>query len=62
MKVVLNRDKELVNEIRKKLKENKGYCPCKISHDDNNKCMCDEFIQSKELGECHCGLYIKTQL
>ena len=52
MKVVLNRDKKLVNEISKRLKENKGYCPCKILHDDKNKCMCDEFIQSKELGAC----------
>ena len=29
-KVKTNPDKEIVNEIRAKLKENGGYCPCRI--------------------------------
>lgn len=54
----VNEDKELVEEIRKQLKENDGYCPCRIEHIQDNKCMCKEFREQKS-GECHCGLYIK---
>ena len=51
-------DKELVQEIREKLQENDGYCPCKIEKTDDTKCMCKEF-REQESGECHCGLYVK---
>lgn len=60
-KVVINQDKELVEEIRTKLKENDGYCPCRLTKDDTTKCMCKEFrdqIKRGEAGECHCGLYV----
>ena len=52
-------DKELVSEIRKRLKDNNGYCPCKIEQTEDTKCMCKEFRETKH-GECHCGLYIKV--
>lgn len=45
MKIKLNPDVELVNEIRKKLKENDGYCPCRLQHTQENKCMCKEFLE-----------------
>ena len=57
-KIVLNDDKDLVEEIRKRLKENEGYCPCRISKTADTKCMCKEFRDAPE-GECHCGLYQK---
>ena len=62
MKVKVNPDTELVNEIRKKLKENDGYCPCRIQKNEDTKCMCKEFVEQEELGECHCGLYIKEEV
>ena len=62
MKVKINPDTELVNEIRKKLKENDGYCPCRIQKNKDTKCMCKEFVEQVELGECHCGLYIKEEV
>ena len=62
MRVKVNPDKELVAKIRQKLKENGGYCPCKLIKNDDTKCMCREFRKSQELGECHCGLYVKTEL
>lgn len=62
MKVKVNNNAELVAEIRQKLKENDGYCPCRIDKTPENKCMCQEFINQKELGECHCGLYIKEEV
>ena len=57
-KIVLNDDKDLVEEIRKRLKENEGYCPCRISKTADTKCMCKEFREATA-GECHCGLYQK---
>ena len=56
--VRLNDDTELVNEIKKQLKENDGYCPCRIKKIPENKCMCEEF-RNQVSGECHCGLFIK---
>jgi ferredoxin-thioredoxin reductase catalytic subunit len=60
MKVKINDNKELVNEIRTKLKENNDYCPCSLIKSEDTKCMCKEF-RNQELGECHCGLYIKIE-
>lgn len=62
--IKLNEDKELVEEIDKKLKENKelygeSYCPCSIERIQDTICMCKEFREQKE-GECHCGKFIKT--
>jgi ferredoxin-thioredoxin reductase catalytic subunit len=62
MKVRVNSDKQLVETIRTKLKENDGYCPCRIDKIPENKCMCKEFVEQTELGECHCGLYIKEEI
>lgn len=59
MMVKFNDDKELVAEIQQKLKENLGYCPCKLEKTQDTKCMCKGFREQKE-GMCHCGLYIKS--
>lgn len=57
-KIRLNDDAELVADIKRQLKENDNYCPCRIQKIPENKCMCKEF-REQESGECHCGLYIK---
>ena len=59
MKITTNPDSAYVAEIRKKLKENGGYCPCSIIKNEDTKCMCKEF-REMESGMCHCGLYINT--
>ena len=56
--IKVSEDKELVEEIRRKLKENGGYCPCRIDKTPDTKCPCKEF-REQESGECHCGLYFK---
>lgn len=56
--IKLNSDKELVEDIKNKLKENDGYCPCRLYKTEDTKCMCKEF-REQESGICHCGLYIK---
>lgn len=64
MKIEINSDKDLVKEIRNKIKENDGHCACAIIFDEDNKCMCKEFreqIANGITGECHCGLYIAIE-
>lgn len=56
--IKVTKDKELEQQIRKALKDNDGYCPCRILKIPENKCMCKEF-REQESGECHCGLYYK---
>lgn len=61
MTIKQNSDKEYAQKIRTKLKDNGGYCPCRIDKSEDTKCMCKEFrtqIERGETGECHCGLYI----
>ena len=53
-------DTELKEQILQALKDNSGYCPCRIDHTSDTKCMCKEFRDMEE-GTCHCGLYIKTK-
>ena len=60
MKIELNPDSEIVKEIREALKANDGYCPCRVGHIPENKCMCLEFREQEE-GMCLCGLYIKRK-
>ena len=61
MKVKVTDDTELANQIRAKLKERGNLCPCKIVDAPENHCMCKEFLE-QGVGECHCGLYIKTEV
>ena len=61
-KITLNEDKELVAKIREGLKAKDGYCPCRIPKTEEFKCMCKEFLEQKEVGECGCGLYYKVEV
>lgn len=64
IKIITNPDKDLVIEIRNKIKENNGYCPCSLIKNENTKCMCKEFreqIADGIIGECHCGLYVAIE-
>lgn len=61
--ISLAEDKELVQEIRAAIKENNGYCPCRLEKTPDTKCMCKDFrdqINRGEQGACHCGLYVFT--
>ena len=65
MVITVSDDKELVAEIRRRLKENDGYCPCRVERTEATRCMCDDFINTPEpeegYVECHCGLYRKMK-
>jgi hypothetical protein len=47
-------------DIAAAVKENGGYCICAIEKIPETKCMCKAFVEQKESGVCHCGLYKKT--
>ena len=56
-----NRTNEQISLFRQKLHEANGYCPCRIDKNQDTKCLCKEFRESQELGECHCGLYVRIE-
>ena len=60
-RIVINGDSNVVAEVRKALAANEGYCPCKLVHTPDTKCMCRE-SREQPSGMCHCGLYIKTEV
>ena len=60
MKIRLNPDKEEAERILRAVKENDGYCPCRLLRIPENKCICQEFKEQEE-GYCHCGLYLKVK-
>lgn len=60
MKVEVNKDTALAQEIRAAIKANDGYCPCELERTPDTKCMCKDFKENVAVGEyCHCGLYKK---
>ena len=65
MAVTLNPDAEMVRIIREGLKRTGGYCPCRIQHTEENRCICQEFrrqMADPEFeGYCHCMLYYKSK-
>lgn len=52
----LNPDKEFVSVLRKRIRQNNGYCPCKLERVPENKCPCEDLRNN---GECECALYVK---
>lgn len=57
--IIKNTNESAVEEITMALKANEGYCPCKLTHISDNKCMCKEFREQNS-GWCSCGLYKKV--
>ena len=62
MKIKLNTQQpELIKQIDEALALNDGYCPCKPKKPEN-KCICDEFLESTKIGYCHCKKYYKEEI
>ena len=40
MKIIKNPDKEYVKEIKKRIKDNNGYCPTQMEKSPDTKCPC----------------------
>ena len=54
-KVIKNPDAEFVKNLKKRIRDCGGYCPCRLEKTPDTKCPCKDF---REIGECICGLYI----
>ena len=52
----MNPDDAFVKGVKKRIKQNNGYCLNKEKGIPENKCPCKDF---RENGLCDCGLYIK---
>lgn len=50
---------ETVKKIKKKIKDNNGYCPCAFIKTADYICPCRDM---REKDECRCGLYVKDIL
>ena len=65
MGVQLNQDKAVVATIKEGLKRTGGFCPCRMAHTPETKCICEEFrkqIADPDFeGYCHCMLYYKSK-
>ena len=66
MKVVVNSNKEIVEEIDIGLNKNKElyserYCPCSLIMNKDTICPCKAFREQTEIGYCHCGKYLKVE-
>lgn len=52
----LNPDEVFVKGLKKRIKQNNGYCLNKRERTPDNKCPCMDFRNN---GVCDCGLYCK---
>lgn len=59
VKIIQNPDKEIYNQVTQAVKDNDGYCPCELEKNESTKCMCKNFREQTEPGECHCGRFVK---
>ena len=57
MRWIKNPDKEYVKDLKKRIKDNNGYCPTQKEKTPENKCPCQ---YHEETGECYCGLWIRV--
>ena len=64
MKITLNTNAEIVNNVKEGLKKTGGYCPCRREKSEDTRCICMEFheqIADPDFeGFCHCMLYYKS--
>lgn len=60
MKIIKNQNKAEAQNIIQKIKDNEGYCPCRLEKTEDTKCICKNFREQSFEGWCHCGLYYKV--
>jgi hypothetical protein len=60
-KTYKNPNEEEYNEIVAAVEANEGYCPCALEKNEDTKCMCKAFRDSKETDFCHCGRFYKVK-
>ena len=51
-KATLNPDAFFVRYLKKRIRQNNDYCPCKLEKKPENKCPCRDFREGRG---CDCG-------
>ena len=54
-----NPNEEELKDIIEAVDANGGYCPCALEKNEDTKCMCKEFRDSRDVDFCHCGRFYK---
>lgn len=62
MRIIENRNKKTVRNVREQIKRNGGHCICSHDKNEDTKCICKKFRESTTLGFCNCRLYEKVEL
>ena len=57
MRIIKNTDKDYLRELKKRIKDNNGYCPTQMEKNPDTKCPCK---YHRETGDCYCGLWIRV--
>ena len=55
-RVIKNPDTVFLKNLKRRIRQNNGYCPNKPRHIPENKCPCQTFREGKG---CDCGQYIE---
>ena len=61
MRITVTPDKEYAAEIKRKLKDNGGYCPCSLVKNEDARVLGKAF-RDIDKGFCPCGLFLKTKI
>lgn len=63
--VRLTDNREYAEKLHAVMKSNGGFCPCRLQHTEENRCICSEFqaqMSDPEFeGFCHCKLFYKER-
>lgn len=62
LKIIPNSDKKTYDLITSQIKENDGYCACRLVRDQNTKCICSDFKNQTTEGFCYCGRFQKVEV
>ncbi len=54
-----NPDLDIFKNVTEKIIANGGYCCCVIIKNEDTKCICKEFGEQQEEGDCHCHRFRK---
>lgn len=53
-RLILTKNKEKAEKIINAIYKNEGYCPCRLTKNEDTKCPCKEMMENQS---CHCGLF-----
>lgn len=62
LKIIPNPDKEVYESVTNEIKNNDGYCCCRIIRNENTRCMCKDFKEQQTEGLCYCERFLKTEV